>query len=734
MKRTRPAAAVTLALVLLPAAAAAQETVLFTPGMVIDRSVKVAPGEYAVSGDPDPGQAQIVIRGEGIEVDLTGFRLVGLAPEADPDGARGVAIRVDGGRDVTIRGGEIRGYRFGILARGTRNLRIVDAELSYGWKPRLFSQRHHESLVDWLSFHDNEDRQWMRFGAAIYLEDVTGGEIRRTRAVQGMNGLLMTRSDSILVAESDFSYNSGLGIGLYRSSRNVILGNRMDYAVRGYSEGFYQRGQDSAGLLLYEQSSHNVVAWNSATHSGDGFFLWAGNSTMETGDGGANHNLLFNNDFSFAPTNAVEVTFSRNRILGNYLRGSRYGVWGGYSWGTAIRGNCLGGNRFGVAIEHGQHNVIVRNRFDGDSVAVRLWERETQPPDWGYAQRRDVRSRNYFIGGNTFGGNGRVLEIEGTVEVDTLGNRTTREIPAEACDPRNLLGAEFRILSAQVMEAAGALVVDSLDSPDGLVPGIPGSVRASLPRSAIVVDEWGPWDGRSPKLQPVDTLASPVRLHVLGPEGSWRVVQSRGLDSLSADAGATGDTLTVAPREPGDWAVTLEYRGQATVSPRGTPRGPGDPVRFSYERFQPLEPWTVRFWTWEDPERDPHVSPRVFDLMFREDPVLTRTEDRLDYLWYTPEVDGLPQARWAAEATTTVELAPGTYSLRTISDDGIRVWVDGELVIDRFDPHGSQVDYAPLAPGRHEIRVRYFQLDGWTEARVEVVKGASRSRGSAGPH
>ena len=81
-----------------------------------------------------------------------------------------------------------------------------------------------------------------------------------------------------------------------------------------------------------------------------------------------------------------------------------------------------------------------------------------------------------------------------------------------------------------------------------------------------------------------------------------------------------------------------------------------------------------------------------------------------------------------------MELEPGVYSLRTISDDGIRVWVDGELVIDRFDPHGSEVDYAPLAPGHHEIVVRYFQIGGWSEARVDVIRGESRSPGSAGPH
>jgi len=52
----------------------------------------------------------------------------------------------------------------------------------------------------------------------------------------------------------------------------------------------------------------------------------------------------------------------------------------------------------------------------------------------------------------------------------------------------------------------------------------------------------------------------------------------------------------------------------------------------------------------------------------------------------------------------------------------VRVWVDGALVIDRFDPHGSEVDQVPIAPGRHDVRVRYFQIGGWTELRVEVVK------------
>jgi len=105
-------------------------------------------------------------------------------------------------------------------------------------------------------------------------------------------------------------------------------------------------------------------------------------------------------------------------------------------------------------------------------------------------------------------------------------------------------------------------------------------------------------------------------------------------------------------------------------------------------------------------------------------------------MWYRPpaEFAGLPQAHWSLDATGTVTLAPGTYTLRTISDDAVRVWVDGLLAIDNWVPHESMVDAAPLTGGRHELRVAYYQVDGWTELRVDIVRGVERSTGSPGPH
>ena len=82
---------------------------------------------------------------------------------------------------------------------------------------------------------------------------------------------------------------------------------------------------------------------------------------------------------------------------------------------------------------------------------------------------------------------------------------------------------------------------------------------------------------------------------------------------------------------------------------------------------------------------------------------------RLDFMWFRPTIPELPQARFAIEATGTVTLPRGDYTIRTISDDGIRVWVDGRLLIDNPTLHGSEPDYAPLTRGTHEIKVEYFQ-------------------------
>jgi nitrous oxidase accessory protein NosD len=719
-------------------------SVVLRPGVVITESVRIVPDTYRLPASPSLDSAVVIIRGEGITVDFAGAVMEGTDPAAAPDRATGIAVLVDGGRNIEFRNARIRGYRFAVMVRGTENVRLVDNDVSHSWKPRLYSLVEHESLLDWLSFHHNDDNEWLRFGAGIYLDGVRGGRIERNRAVQGMNGLLVRSSDALEILDNEFAFNSGLGIGMYRSSDNVIMHNRLDYNVRGYSHGYYERGQDSAALLLYEQSMRNVIAYNSATHSGDGLFIWAGQSTMDTGEGGVNDNLIVGNDFSFAPTNGMELTFSRNDVIGNLSIGSRYGLWGGYSWKTRIVGNCFGANQYGVAIEHGQDNLIAYNRFDGDSTAVQLWSRESEPADWGYPLHRDTRSRDHRIERNHFIGN----------RVGVRGTRTSGVTVVEntfaAVDSGLVFADTAAVTDSGAIHRDGELPVVS--DVDACLAALPLAFAALLPepdagfgpprpseltrrdRSAMIVDEWGPYDWRSPRLRPLDsTRAVPVQLAVLGPPGDWRLVERRGVARVSATAGVVGDTITVMPQTPGDWRVGLEYVGTETVSPRGVVSEAGSPVVFAYERFEPAQQWAARFHAWTD-STHPVRQPDRFAELLTSPPLTALEVPRLDFMWYRPTIGDLPQERVALEATATVTLDPGIYTLQTISDDGVRVWVDDSLVIDHWEPHGSEVDVAPLGGGTRRVRVQHYQDGGWTELRVEILRGRVEGKGSPGPH
>jgi len=686
--------------------------------MTVTHSVKIRPGHYAA---PAGDSAALTIRGDDIMVDLAGVELIGNPDRQHPDRFVGTAIRITGGRNISLTGVRARGYKVGILARGVTRLTLIANDLSYNWKPRLYSGIVKESLVDWLDYHQNEKDEWLRYGAGIYLVDVTIGEVKGNRVTQGMNGLMLTRSTGVRTWNNTFAYNSGLGIGMYRASRNIVMHNRVDFNVRGYSHGFFNRGQDSAGLLMYEQSSNNIVAYNSVTHSGDGLFLWAGQSTMDSGKGGANDNLFYANDFSYAPTNGMEATFSRNAFVANRIEESWHGLWGGYSFESVVLGNHFANNVEAIAIEHGQDDRIVGNTFAGDTIAVHLWWNRIEPSDWGYPKSRDTRSRDYVILGNTFSANRVALRLDNTVRAHVDGNVFTR------VDTVAKLTGDTAGWSFVAARAAAAAPIPARYR----VVRLPGGIDAMSPRdarrgrAAIIVDEWGPYDGRSPKLWPVgrdDVL--PMKLRALGPAGRWRIVARDGVAALSADSGRMGDTLTVTPSagREADFGVELEYRGSAVVTSFGDVIPPGAPARFRWSRFVPAASWHVAFVP-GDSTRTPRTDAGAITRALQGTPVAQLDTNRLDLTWYSPPRKVIPQTNVLTQATATIKLAPGRYLARTIADDAIRVYIDDALMLDDWTPGESHVKEVPFqATGEHHFRVEHLQLDGWYELRLDIER------------
>lgn len=779
-----------------------QQEVRLTGNTRITTDARIAPGTYVLPNDSVDGQgASIVISADDVTVDFQGAVIRGTPETTEPDERKGVAVLVTGD-NVTIKNLNAHGYKIAVMGRDANGLKIFDCDFSYNWKQRLKSRRDKEDLSDWMSFHQNEKDEWLRFGGGIYLRNCDNFEVRGTRIVGGQCGLMMTECDGGLVWNNDFSYLSALGIGMYRSSENRIMHNKVDYCVRGYSHGVYNRGQDSAGILIYEQSHRNVFAYNSVTHGGDGFFLWAGQTTMDTGRDGCNDNLLFGNDFSHAPTNGIEATFSRNRFVNNLMLECWHGVWGGYSYDSEFLGNVFGYNAEGIALEHGQDNQIEGNRFIRDRIAIYLWMNPNQDPNWGYPKYRYTDSDGYSIRGNIFQDIDHfVFRFRDTKNIDVSHNLFIRspkgllaegQLPGFRMSQNHVHGresrpegfpagsvsvykADRRATAPPTMQPSGNVLLSSPFDPVeyrrrfnvgwdpfargwrlpetmedvlgiGQATALAGDVRRAAPiplaggmnpflgpndrrgRRTIIVDEWGPYDYRRPILWPRLPVTSDGEkqtqvFEVLGPRGRWRLISHAGCEVSATSGQVPGQiVVTTSHASPSTTLdLQMEYVGEATTDYRGIVTRAGVPVRFGFrEVFVPIA-WTVNFYTWEKETSDPRTQEAAFRARLGMTPAASFTTNRLEIAAGGSPRQGVPNDYWATVATGRVNAQPGNYRLKVTTDDGVRIWVNGRLVIDQWKYQGP-TDYQAdvVLRGNDEIKVEHFEIDGYAALKVEL--------------
>jgi hypothetical protein len=97
---------------------------------------------------------------------------------------------------------------------------------------------------------------------------------------------------------------------------------------------------------------------------------------------------------------------------------------------------------------------------------------------------------------------------------------------------------------------------------------------------------------------------------------------------------------------------------------------------------------------------------------FEGEPIVVRREGDVKFEWKrmspTPE---LPDDAFSVRYDTCMELPEDLeIAFQLISDDGSRLFVDGELVLDNWGRHGERSRGAdvPVAAGLHHVRVEYF--------------------------
>lgn len=102
-------------------------------------------------------------------------------------------------------------------------------------------------------------------------------------------------------------------------------------------------------------------------------------------------------------------------------------------------------------------------------------------------------------------------------------------------------------------------------------------------------------------------------------------------------------------------------------------------------------------------------------------PVLQRCEAAINHGWGEGSpATGVAADRFSARWTGTFSFSSGTYQFTATTDDGIRVWVDGALLIDAWKdqpPSGYQATRI-LTAGDHDVKVEYYENGGGATARL----------------
>ena len=106
-------------------------------------------------------------------------------------------------------------------------------------------------------------------------------------------------------------------------------------------------------------------------------------------------------------------------------------------------------------------------------------------------------------------------------------------------------------------------------------------------------------------------------------------------------------------------------------------------------------------------------------------PVKTRWDPAaISFDWGGGSPDpSVPSDNFSVRWTRTMNLGASSYQFSTQTDDGVRLWVDGQLIIDRWGAAGYQTASSTiqLGNGGHNLRMEYFESGGGAVARLSIA-------------
>jgi len=154
------------------------------------------------------------------------------------------------------------------------------------------------------------------------------------------------------------------------------------------------------------------------------------------------------------------------------------------------------------------------------------------------------------------------------------------------------------------------------------------------------------------------------------------------------------DAWTIA-RANGITNLNYIYVGQRLIIPGAAPPAPPPQPRPSPPASYP-GPWSGEYFD---------------NVTLTGSAYTTREDESINFNWgYGPPAGGMPTNSFSVRWTGTFNFAEGTYRFYAKVDDGVRVYVDGERLINGWRDGGLRLYTADrtLAAGDHTVQVEYY--------------------------
>ncbi len=106
-------------------------------------------------------------------------------------------------------------------------------------------------------------------------------------------------------------------------------------------------------------------------------------------------------------------------------------------------------------------------------------------------------------------------------------------------------------------------------------------------------------------------------------------------------------------------------------------------------------------------------------------PVLTRHESAIDFNWGNRSpASGVTADYFSARWTGSFQFVGGKYRFTATADDGIRIWLDGGLILDEWHDTPARTYHVDVdvSGGTHQVRVEYYENRGDAVAKVSWVQ------------